>query len=64
MWRRTPPRASFDKLNSDIAAAFNRVTKYVATHSPDTLGWQNSRWLGKDVVAKLRDLKKRTARCC
>ena len=52
-----PSASSFDKLNSDIAAAFNRITKYVATHSPDTLGWQNSQWLGKDVVAKLRDLK-------
>jgi dihydrofolate reductase len=37
---------------------FNRCTKYVATHSPATLTWQNSRSLGSDVVAALRDLKK------
>ncbi|TIU04296.1 MAG: dihydrofolate reductase, partial [Mesorhizobium sp.] len=31
--------------------------KYVATHRPDTLSWQNSRSLGSDVVAALRQLK-------
>jgi len=53
-----PSKSSFEKLNADIAEAFNRITKYVATHSPDSLGWQNTEWLGKDVVAKLRELKK------
>jgi dihydrofolate reductase len=53
-----PQASSFDKLNADIAESFNRVTKYVATHSPDTLAWKNSRWLRKDAVATLRDLKK------
>jgi len=53
-----PTASSFDKLNADIATMFNRITKYVATHSPDTLTWKNTEWLGKDVVAKLRDLKK------
>jgi dihydrofolate reductase len=58
-YRETDRTASdFEKLNADIATAFNRVVKYVATHSPDTLSWQNSRWLGKDVVTSLRDLKK------
>ncbi|TIP98920.1 MAG: dihydrofolate reductase, partial [Mesorhizobium sp.] len=33
------------------------ATKYVATHRPDTLSWQNSQWLGDDVVATLRQLK-------
>src|SRR5688572_7804787 len=37
-----PAASSFDKLNADIAKSFNRITKYVATHSPDTLGWKNS----------------------
>ncbi len=36
---------------------FNRITKYVATHAPDTLDWQNSQWLGDDTVAALRELK-------
>ncbi|RWD46947.1 dihydrofolate reductase family protein [Mesorhizobium sp.] len=40
-----------------IADSFNAVTKYVATHRPDTLSWQNSRSLGSDVVAALRQLK-------
>lgn len=40
-----------------IADAFNRVTKYVATHRPESLTWQNTEWLGKDVVARLRELK-------
>jgi dihydrofolate reductase len=44
--------------NDPIAEAFNRVTKYVATHSPDTLSWQNSQWLGDDVVGSLRELKR------
>ncbi|TJW27828.1 MAG: dihydrofolate reductase, partial [Mesorhizobium sp.] len=43
--------------NSQIADRFNAVTKYVATHRPDTLSWQNSQSLGDDVVAALRQLK-------
>lgn len=40
-----------------IAATFNRVTKYVATHRPDSLDWHNSEALGEDIVARLRELK-------
>jgi dihydrofolate reductase len=47
-----------DDPDASIAATFNRVTKYVATHLPKTLSWQNSQWLGEDVVAALRRLKK------
>ncbi|TIO39016.1 MAG: dihydrofolate reductase, partial [Mesorhizobium sp.] len=32
-------------------------TKYVATHRPDSLTWQNTQPLGPDVVARLRQLK-------
>ncbi len=53
-----PKASSFDKLNADIAETFNRITKYVATHAPDTLAWKNTQWLGRDAVAKLRDLKR------
>ena len=53
-----PAAGTFDRLNSDIARTFNSITKYVATHSPDTLSWQNSRPLGRDVVARVRELKK------
>ncbi|OBQ84442.1 MULTISPECIES: dihydrofolate reductase family protein [unclassified Mesorhizobium] len=40
-----------------IADAFNPATKYVATHRPDSLTWQNTQPLGPDVVARLRQLK-------
>jgi dihydrofolate reductase len=39
-----------------IADAFNPATKYVATHRPDTLIWQNTQWLGEDIVAAVRRL--------
>jgi dihydrofolate reductase len=41
-----------------IAGLFNSVTKYVATHSHDTLAWQNSMSLGDDIVASLKSLKR------
>ena len=40
-----------------IADAFNPATKYVATHRPDSLTWQNTQSLGPDIVAELRRLK-------
>jgi dihydrofolate reductase len=52
-----PTKSSFDALNADIARKFNTLTKYVATHRPESLSWQNSRGLGSDVVASLRALK-------
>jgi dihydrofolate reductase len=52
-----PTKSDFDRLNADIAATFNRIVKHVATHRPGTLAWQNSRGLGSDVVATIRDLK-------
>lgn len=44
--------------DNPIGEQFNAVNKYVATSSPDTLTWQNSKPLGSDVVASLRELKK------
>ena len=29
----------------------------MATHRPDSLTWQNTQWLGEDIVATLRHLK-------
>jgi dihydrofolate reductase len=43
--------------NDPIAGMFNRVTKYVASRSKPNLTWQNSQWLGDDVVASLKKLK-------
>lgn len=52
-----PNAGDFDALNVGIAELFNRITKYVATHRPDSLGWKNSRGLGTDIVAELRRIK-------
>ena len=52
-----PQGDAFDKVSAEAAETFNRTTKYVATHSPKTLHWQNSRWLGEDVVATVERLK-------
>jgi dihydrofolate reductase len=43
--------------NDAIAGAFNPATKYVATHRPDTLTWENSKALGPDIVSSLRKIK-------
>jgi dihydrofolate reductase len=43
--------------NDPIADLFNQVTKYVASRSKPKLAWQNSRLLGDDVVAALKQLK-------
>jgi dihydrofolate reductase len=53
-----PAAAGYEPGTAGIATAFNRVTKFVATHRPDSLGWENSQWLGKDPVAALRELKR------
>lgn len=52
-----PSSSKFDALNADIARRFNAITKYVATHRPESLSWQNSEALGNDVVGRLRELK-------
>ncbi|HEY4191438.1 MAG TPA: dihydrofolate reductase family protein [Mesorhizobium sp.] len=44
--------------DNPIGEQFNAATKYVATSSPDTLAWQNSRPLGNDIIGALRELKK------
>lgn len=52
------PQVPSDAPHGHIADAFNNATKHVATHHPDTLAWQNSRALGTDPVAALRELKR------
>jgi len=52
-----PSASSFDAINAQVARTFNDATKYVATHSPQTLSWQNSESLGTDVPARVRELK-------
>jgi len=43
--------------NDPIADAFNRVTKFVATRSPEPLAWHNSVAISGDVPAELERLK-------
>lgn len=52
------PQISGDGSHGNIADGFNAATKHVATHRPDTLDWRNSRALGDDVIAALRELKR------
>jgi dihydrofolate reductase len=41
-----------------IGPLFDKVTKYVATHRPDSLTWQNTQALGEDVPGALASLKR------
>ena len=52
------PQVPSDAPHGEIADLFNGVVKHVATHRPDTLDWKNSRALGPDVVAAVRELKR------
>lgn len=51
------PHVEADSPLRSTADLFNRTTKHVATHRPDTLDWNHSRPLGPDVLAAVRDLK-------
>lgn len=53
-----PSAADYEEGNAKIATRFDEVTKYVATHRPDSLAWQNTEWLGEDAVGRLRQLKR------
>ena len=62
-WPRIPtePGADgYDAGDAEIARTFNSVAKHVATRDPATLTWSNSRWLGADVPAALRELRRTT----
>lgn len=43
--------------NDPIAGLFNGVTKYVGSRSARNFSWQNSKWLGEDAVASLKQIK-------
>lgn len=55
-----PDAAGYDPGEAEVAGTFNRVVKHVATRSPDTLAWSNTHWLGADVPAAVRQLKRTT----
>lgn len=52
-----PSARDFDAGSAEMSRRFNEVTKYVATHRPESLTWQNSEALGSDAMARLRQLK-------
>jgi len=52
-----PAAPNYDAGGAHIANTFNAATKFVATHHPETLTWQNSRALGPDIGAAVRALK-------
>ncbi len=52
-----PNDPGFVPGEGEIARMFNEVTKYVATHRPESLNWQNSELLGDDIIASLRAIK-------
>lgn len=54
----TDPKApGYGEMPAGIARVFNGAVKHVATRRPGPLTWANSRSLGGDVVARLRELK-------
>jgi hypothetical protein len=55
--RRWPQITDPKAQDYPIAEQFNGIRKYVATHRPESLRWNNSVALGSDPVAKLRELK-------
>ncbi|MGN6314349.1 MAG: dihydrofolate reductase family protein, partial [Rhodanobacteraceae bacterium] len=52
------PHVAEDAPHRNIADLFNGTTKHVATHHPATLHWRNSRALGPDIAAAVRELKR------
>ena len=51
------PRVPEGSGSRGIADKFNSASKFVATHRPDALPWQNSRALQGDIGAAVRKLK-------
>jgi len=52
------PLVPEDAPHRGIADLLNSAVKHIATHHPETLAWQNSRALGPDVAAAMRELKR------
>ncbi len=53
-----PGSPTYSAGGAELANTFNRATKYVASRSRPALAWENSRWLGPDAVAAVRELKR------
>lgn len=57
IWAGYWPRIGADSPDHPIAGPFNSVAKYVATHRPESLDWNNSHALGRDIAGAVRALK-------
>ena len=57
IWARYWPRIGADSPDHPIAGPFNSVPKHVATHRPESLDWNNSHPLGRDIIGAVRALK-------
>ena len=53
-----PSSSSFAAGEAEIARLFNDVTKHVASRSRREFSWRNTRWLGSDAAAAVRELKR------
>lgn len=51
------PFVPADHPDHALAEVFRGVSKYVATHRPESLDWEGSHGLGEDVIAGVRRLK-------
>lgn len=47
-----------DEMDLNFAKELNACTKYVATHSPETLKWESSESLGTDIVQGVENIKR------
>lgn len=57
-WPKKAEDPNAERGDIDFATEFNACTKYVATHSPKTMNWKNTEWLGENVVQRISELKK------
>lgn len=55
-----PGAKDFEPFMADISRKFDALTKYVATHRPESLSWQNSQALGSEPLTRLREVKQGT----
>lgn len=44
-------------IDNEVAVPFNATRKYVVSHTPQKLSWQNSTLISGDVVAEIKKLK-------
>lgn len=56
-WPKMAERHDIDEGEKKFANDFNACTKYIATHTPESLKWKNTEWLGHNITEKLHQIK-------